>query len=818
MSDDEKEIDEVKLGSHSIDTTPVSAIKSDDEDGHIPFQIETEAVFKRLARDIYEDDSAGIREPVTNAVAAVLRAVEHDYITKDEGIIEINVREEGSVTKLKIRDNGIGMSMKTIKKIISVIGVSESRDLGDLPGQFGMGFLAVFRLVGVSEGGFEMSTNPRYTDEEPITGIWKSGGFTRDTENLLTDGLSQDEYGTEFNFILKDSISRTKIREWVSDYCEWARVPVIYEETVDGKVDFEENYGGFDKNINSYYSDEKKYVEFKDEYFNAYSSPDSTEKTILLDVPCERYSSNNIETILGSVDVRLKNENGVIVKGPNEGKMVVAEGEYDGMDDSRKNKYIPDTKVEDKDIKMPQPVGTRRVLESNTQFWDYVKDKIQSKIVREVEDIMNDVNKFSDLMNLDEDKYKLIIRCANQNVNVRYGRDLDIKKAKKEARKWFDKKLSFDISDEIAEVLGLLCYDGVRFAEEGTEVGTSRKNPMKIPASECYKAYNNGGDVYMGCRLTQDKADLIWEDNQHNYLFEIEGTEFYDDYESILNWERLKDIEEDNFDVSEKLKQKVFGESSKTKSKSGYTLKLHSGKGSHSTTDKTVEKLKEIIENPENSNSIVTKVNNIVLFPSHIDKNISDHYWMANSYTLIAKCRKKDWLDLQEYDLCVKPDEIVEKSKNVEFLTSKGEYTLKTIDLEDNEKLFFHIIPEPYISDYADYMSDIENIVNEKYAKRRDIKYVYAPIKAEKLKKLHPEVKDHAVGSVRKHSISTQAEFKKIMSNTSMYAKARLKKWEDTTEYDTCNNSLSIIDLDSGGYEIVESIYNGLNSEGPVEK
>jgi len=98
----ENEYDEVKLGAHSVDTTPIDAINdSESNDGHIPFEIQTEAVFNRLARDIYENDSAGIREPITNAVSAILKASNMDYIDKEEGIIEIEVKESGSETRLK---------------------------------------------------------------------------------------------------------------------------------------------------------------------------------------------------------------------------------------------------------------------------------------------------------------------------------------------------------------------------------------------------------------------------------------------------------------------------------------------------------------------------------------------------------------------------------------------------------------------------------------------------------------------------------------------------------------------------------------------
>lgn len=828
MKEEENEHDEVKLGAHSVDTTPINAINdAEDNDGHIPFEIQTEAVFNRLARDIYENDSAGIREPVTNAVSAILKASNMGYIDKEEGIIEIEVKESGNETRLKIRDNGIGMSMQTIKKIISVIGVSEARDIGELAGQFGMGFLAVFRLVGV-HGGFEMSTNPRYTDEEPITGIWNSGGFTRDSDNMLTDGLGEDEYGTEFNFIVKQDIDRHKIRDWVSRYCEWARISVIYEETVDGSVEFEENYGGVDKNLNNTYDDNRPCVSYESEYFDVYTSPEAEGETILLDVPCKR-SYTRLDTILGEVDIRLKNENGIVIKGPNEGYMVVSDGEYKNMDDERKDNYVPESRLTSDDIKMPQPVGTRRVLESESGFWDYALKKLEDKIVKKVDDIMKDINNLDDILSLDESEFRLICQCVNDNVTRSYRSGFEPDSDSDDARKWFDNNLEFKISDNIAKVLSALCYS-VRHAEDSTNVSKSRNNKLKTPAIAVYRAYNNGGDIYMGCRLDEDKTELVLEDHDNNYVFEIDSTDNYEDYENLLGWKKLVDIDEDNideFDVNDELKEKVIGTSkssqNSTSRKTDHSLNLHFKGNSKRTTKIGVEELEDKLK--ESSDKIElrnTVIENIVLFPSHKDKNISEYYDLCLRYSPMAKCRKKDWDRLKQYDTIVTIDELEDQSRDIQFRSSVGDHTLDSIEnkISDNTRVVFHILPDEYLKHFEGYMSEMEAIVNERYQSSYDnLEYVYAPVKPEKLRRLHPEIKSHIVinpaNDITELRTKSLADKKRIKNNTRLYAHVRLEEWSDTVEYNICTEQFRRINFHKGGYELVETIYSGCDTEGP---
>lgn len=832
----EEELDDAKLGTHSVDTNPVEPLKDDSSDDEFDarFQIETEAVFKRLARDIYESDAAGIREPLTNAITAILRAVEYDQIEPDEGVVEITVEDSGDGVQLTMRDNGVGMTMDRIREIVAVIGASEARDIGDMAGQFGMGFLAVFRLVGI-DGGFEMHTNPRYSDEGPISGIWKSGGFTRDTKGLMSEEFDADEYGTKFNFIVKNEISREDIRNWVSTYAEWARVPVVYEELIDGRTEFEENYGGFDKTLKTHYDNDKPVVEYEDEFVSAVSSPESDNRTILLDVPCER-QNGSISTILGGVDIRLKNENGVVVEGPHKGDMVVSEGEYDGMDDERQDKYTSEKNLTTDDVVLPQPTGTRRVLERKKKFWTWIDNKLQSQLEDKIQSVVDKVQNYEDVMNLPESEFRLICHAAKENVSRRYSTGFSPDKDGKSVKNWFSRNVDRTIDDRLAKQLAALVYT-VRFASEDCRDISSKRNlNRRQPAMAVYQAYQNDGDVFMGCRLSQDKAKVIWEDNDDNYIFRVESTDHYDHYEELLGWRKMKEIKKgsiDQFDISEETKADFLNVEEEDLSKSTesktYKIKLHFSGSSKYTKDITVSDLEDKLEESDGGAIEFGRktADHIILFPSHEDRNISDSYWASDKRNPMGRCRKKDWVKLEEYEQVETLDQRIENARSVSFTTSKGQFTIEEFEEEydtESTQLMLHILDEPYRSRFQsdEIIANAEEYVNDKYG-TDSMSFVYAPVIRSEYRSMKPAVINHSIlrgdftSGISTLSNRTRRGKNKrtynIRNDTRIYAYVRMKQWSDTPEYESFHRNMTRTSLDSGGYELVETLREGFEPE-----
>lgn len=825
----EEELDEAKIGVHSVDSDPVNPIQ-DKEKGEFDakFEIETEAVFKRLARDIYETDGAGIREPLTNAVTAVLQAVNYDYIERDEGVVEIKVSEDGDGTRLSIRDNGVGMTMEKIQKIVAVIGASEARDIGDLAGQFGMGFLAIFRLVGLN-GGFEMHTNARYSDEDAISGMWKSGGFTKDDKGVMNGGLKEGDYGTEFNLFPKKEISRTDIREWVDRYGEWARVPIVYEETVNGQLEFEENYGGFSKDFTDYYDENRQYVEYEDEYVYATSSPQSEGRTILLDVPCKRQGTSSISTMLGSVDIRLKDENGAIMHGPNEGKMVVSDGEYDSMGEDRKNDFIPKREVHRDDIVLPKPTGTRRVLDSGPDFWRFIKSKLDSKIKDRISSIMSGVSNLNDLLMLSEPQYRMICLAAAQNVRRRYRSGLRPKKTGSKVQNWFSKNTDVQLDDMLSKQIAALVRK-IRFVEEGCHSMKKRKLDSKKPAMAVYRANQNGGDIYMACRPTEDKCKIIWEDSDYNYLFRVHSTDEYKTYEDLLGWKKMKDIGKNNideFDVDEETKSSLLNVTGNSKDRSktnSHRLTLHIGDKTKKMKVSEIDDKMSRLKSGEKVSIRNSEIENLILFPSHKDKKVSNYYWACDRCNPVAKCRKKDWEKLKKYDVVQTIDERVEEALNTKFTTADGLTTINEFEKNnpDSENIIFHVIDDAYLSEFKKdkHISKAETYVNDNFG-GSETQFRYAPVSIEKFYSMKPSVINHYLlwGDSKPRVLSRyfrnrrKLRVYRLKSDTRMYATIRLWDWRGDEVYETLYSTISSCSLDGGGYSLVETVRDGLVQE-----
>lgn len=840
MSEDIDELNKgAKAGKHSVDTNPVKPLKDDSSDNEFdaPFKIEAETVFKSLARDIYENDKAGIREPLTNAITAILRANEYDYIEKDEGVVKINVEDSGNGVEVSIRDNGIGMTMERIRELVANIGVSETRDIGDMAGQFGLGFLAVFRLVGV-DGGCEMHTNPRYSEEGPISGIWKGGGgFTRDANELMSDDFDEDEYGTKFNFILKSEIDRMDVRKWVSEYAEWSRVPVIYEESVSGQLEFEENYGGFNKTFKTDYRDELPVIEYEDDFVYAVTSQDSNNQTILLDVPCKR-NSRPISTLIGGVDIRLKNENGVVVEGPHKGDMVVSEGEFKSMDEERKQKYVPKNNLTNDDVVLPRPTGNRRILEENPNFWNWIENKLESNLIDSVESTVEKVQNYEDLLELKENEYRLICLIAEKCVSRIYNRKFDPEDKGKSIRKWFQNNTEKRIDKRLSMQISALVYP-IMYADRGSKnIESSRHLDPKRPALPVYRAYHNNGDIFMGCELPPIKAEVIWEDDEYNYIFAVDSTDQYKNYEDLLGWNKMVDINRSNideFDISDKTKASFLDVEEKEVSKSSNSnndkIKMHFKDTNQYTKDIKVSRLEKMLKKSDGGEISFNgrTLNRIILFPSHMNKQISDNYWVCDERNPIARCQKKDWERLKKYEQVETLEQRIENARTISLKTSKGNLTIKEFEEQyDTEStvLMLHILEEPYLSRFMsdELIGDAEDYVNNNYG-TSNMSYVYAPITKTDYRSMKPCVRNYttllgdfssdvSVNGNRKRGPNVKQSIT-ISSETKMYAYMRLKEWSDTEEYEFLKNNIGrrrSMRLDSGGYELIETIRKGFKS------
>lgn len=696
MSNTEKEVD-YQLGAHKIDT---SGSIVDDEDV-IEFDFESGAVFRRLADDIYQSPEAGIREPLTNAITTVRRVFDDN---SGEGVIKITV-QDGDKVMLRLRDNGEGISRAVLEEVLTVIGRSNARDDGELSGQYGMGFLASYKLVGMN-GGFLMCTNSRDTDREPYSGLFKPGTFEPDNDNSLPQLLDEDEYGTVFEYYLRESISISDIREWVEKHARWSPVPVIYRELdEDGKEEYNEDFHA--NNIEDKYG-ESPSLQVENDYYEAATSPDSMNDIVLISAPVSMRGSRTLRRNLPwQVDLRLKYENGLVFRGPNEGKVPVSEEEYSDMEEERKSDYIPKSELEDEDMRLPEPTGTRETLRKHRDFLRHVNSQLKEKYLSEVERTLENFNPSSmSMQGLDD---------MERHVMLRIFADFD------DSEDYSTHDISFKLSnsynyDTDSEKL----LEFIQTMTENLSVVSEEKGySKKYPTETAYNLQEDSGEVFMCVSHNSWKAEAVEKSDTEAHIVKVEKSADYDLFEKHLNWSKLKSIKKSNatdvLDIEEEKVETISGTTSKkADKKSERKITVHVGSGGRTTKKRTASKILEYYDDDDRTHTRFGDV--LVLYPRTRGENVSDNYYLAENRCCVASCGSKMAEYLTENaENVVMYDEYEDwvKSHTVEF--SNGKNTLGSI-LKSGDNIFY--VTSGSSNDETLYTEQVISILESEFEER----------------------------------------------------------------------------------------------------
>lgn len=620
--------EDYQVGVHDIDTTGTIA----DESDVVEFEMETETVFKRLADDIYESAEAGIREPLMNAITSVRRAFDG---STGEGVIQITVKR-GKQPTLRIRDNGLGITNDILENVLTVIGRSGVRDDGKLAGQYGMGFLASYKLVG-PDGGFLMHTNPREGDE--YKGMFRPGAFEKDTENRFPDLLGGGENGTAFEYHVKDSVSCENIRNWVEKHAEWSPVPLIYKELdEDGDEIFNEDYGH--QSLSERYN---TWLSVENEYFEAVASPSASGDIVLISSPMGMGDKNSLWNYLPwKVDLRLKYENGVVTDGPHEGLAPVTKEEYNSMSEERKDRYMPEKQLSPNDIRLPQPIGTREKLDSDMDFIRHVRECLNEEIRGNLSEIVENFDPESDdYSELDSNKTGSLsaISDAYDKESLRkfvskYGKTVSNKdNLADKINDITDDRLSVDKDDDIVDFV----------ARTSNEVKRVHPDEEKMLLSTLARS-SNYQKTFVCVSSSTWKCDAVIKSSKDIRIVKVPKSDWYDRTEKYFGWEPLKNLNKSRVQSELGLTESEIDDIRDTKSSNNSpkekTVKVRMGK--NDSESYKAEKVKEMCNgnSPDFRNSEY-----LVLFPRGYDRNVSDNRRVADQSVSIASCSS----DVNEY-------------------------------------------------------------------------------------------------------------------------------------------------------------------------
>lgn len=683
-----------QVGAHEIDET--ESLSSGEL---IEFSYESAAIFKRLADDIYDSPEAGIREPIQNAITAIHRAVNEANLDKKEGLVQVKVRD-GESTKIVIQDNGIGITRNVLDEVLSVIGRSQNRDDGEVSGKYGMGFLSFYKLVGTNNSGFWMFTNSRLAGTDPIQGIWKPAGFEIDKNGEISSHFDEDEYGTRFELFAKEGISTRDVRGWVERHAEYSRIPISYEEyTKDGSLRINEDYGV--SKLSDNYDDGKGFfVQIDNEYFNVISSSQCKGKTILLNSPINRnsmYQGWRRGEAPRRFDIRLKNENGIVVKGPHKGLVPISEAEYSNMKEERKDNYFPETQLnqpespndvfdEDVDIALPKPTGTRDTLERNRMFWSYVQKSLREKTRTKLKDHLRRINSPDKFTDASRDE-KLYIYSSMDILDII---NSDHSKLQSNAKSVLD----FDTNEDMCRLFSSLEHQiymierGSRESEANRKYGSSinKTKPIQVLLSQ------EDGEVFMGVSMNKAKMEAVWSSDDKNIVVRVPDSSVYKDFSELFGWKKLRNAKEyiSEDEVSDSIIESLSNSNS-SRSKSSKKTKpiLDREITVHKDSCKTKMQISELEETYKDTDE------KLVLFPSNSDLKVSDFYSIVNEHVSIAKCLVKMWENLKSTENIVRAEEFLDNSKSMTFNTTSGKMNVKELldvwDKTDKDLVFYPV-------------------------------------------------------------------------------------------------------------------------------
>lgn len=786
------------------DSTPVG-------DGDItPLEFKSRETFNRFSRDIYKGKDAAVREPATNSITAVVQAMRLYGISNP--LVEITLSYDSAEEEifLTIRDNGVGISEYVLDNAMGVVGASTSADDGDVAGMWGMGFFATYMLTGPN-GGFPMFTHSREEGEDPINVVWREYG-ARERIGSDPNQFGEDEYGTEFVIPVRPDIKVSELRGWVYKHCEWARVPVLYEEYCDGRqTEYSEEFGN--RKFEDDYSETAPVLKFENEYMEIVASPDAQGRIVVLDSPAngKTYGLNLHDDDWG-VDVRLYDESGVICAGPNKGLTPVEQDIWETMPKDRRGNYILESDMESDDISLPKLTGTRDEVAKNKPYWRLVSELVNDLYDEYVAEIFAQVHAREDFFNLETREQALLMS------------QIDTKgtKSPSDVKRICSDRFDRELDTELAEELYLLRRT-VKKVERFSTIGIGLKtdsNPTKV-----WKVLATIGDgtVYMGKILNQDKCNVIWHDNEDNIVVQLNKDQTYDIFADPLGWPLAKSVTSktiEEFDVPENVKEEF--RLAKSSSSGAYRrvgerdipdreLTVHkSSYGNTRKPDAGELRLQALMIERGERETFEFGPSVLVLFPTSTDLKISEHKHLVSRHVALASTTNQIADYIGDNVGCVMGiEEYLDRASEIRIPSSLGEMTIEEAS-RWNRKLLLHIMEDEYVDvlrdegllhaagEWVGSNTSFRQTFSELSDENGEL--VFMPIKNSELARVQPVVRtllgidtDDPVDTrtiwvnrgTGGHPRLNDISMKRVNADADMYAAIRLSEWEGAQEYAT---------------------------------
>jgi len=386
--------DDTVTGDKSVslgeDFDRIADAMGSDETNVIKIEADASSQWDFYREHLYEHDKTWIREILTNHISACEKAERKFGITPKITInLVVENTADGVCIKLVTRDNGVGVTDKVLNNRMTQLGEIELDSDGTLNGKWGVGIVRYYWGV---DDMFMMHTNPRETNEGPKSGYFVKGNFVEHTSKRKFSG---DEYGTEFEFIVREGFSAEEIDDWITYYSKFSKVPVEYNLEIDGVVEKEKVFDNSE--LTSYFDNENLVYTFSNKYveiagsilgYDRFSKDgdeefDASNQVLHINYPMNCQKTINIEHLSQPV-IRINDENGVVAFGPNKGKIPVENG---GGNNFYEYSTIEQKNLSKKDCPVPEITVSRDSFKRDDcyeRFFEKVKEKAHEAAKKKV--------------------------------------------------------------------------------------------------------------------------------------------------------------------------------------------------------------------------------------------------------------------------------------------------------------------------------------------------------------------------------------------------------------------------------------------------
>jgi len=565
------------------------------ENGEVVIKSDSPQTINSLLEDgIYQDKSATPRELIANAITACVRKARHKLEaegieTNDPGteaytepfrhiagytddgrlvdasvnpaeiirtareecgyrpVVEVTYRDDAeSGRTLRVKDNGIGMFGRLFADVFNEPARSGVWDAENTSGKLGIGSMSM--AAWLPEDGLGTVTtsyapdhypNGREVLEEDREG-WKFYGrpgvykILPDKPNPEAGTGSGSEEGSRWSGTIIEIPIAEHLniypRDWSERVAKYSPVPVLYNGP-----EGDEEWGDPDS-FPADGDDESIVSISRPGEFTICEHPDFTEKWYLQNVPTDlpRNLKHRTGSSMYNYIVRVENEHGLIIAGPNRGRTLEEVWRND------------DLQLHDDDVPLPTPTATRDSFEAEevySRFPEYAKKLLVEKEKRMAIEYLSDVETVDDLIEFIREEpetfdfVRRVVRRDSKRVRPRsyarvfsgyYDNGWPTRSAE------FSKaliRLRDDVDYAPRSVSG-----GGSFARRG---GRDEKKTQQV-------IEEHGSNVYMGKTLNKKKCRVLWHNDPDAAIvavgFKGQHDEPYEDYADLFGWDLIKKV------------------------------------------------------------------------------------------------------------------------------------------------------------------------------------------------------------------------------------------------------------------------------------